>query len=99
MPRAIFLWIVVRVTIAGFLAVPRPGLEARTGLQLLSVGPATAALIAAVVAVLVLTDVRALRERAFLANLGISRSTAAAVAFLTSLGLEAVTAVILGLIS
>lgn len=98
-PRAILLWVVVRVTLAAFtLAVPgraQPGGSVVAGAFM--VEPVTALLVAAVVAALMLADVRALRERVFLANLGMGRSTAASIAFIASLGLESAIAVVLGL--
>jgi hypothetical protein len=103
--RATVLWILARTfwlatgafasASVGDPADLLPGLEpAPRGLAAaLALTPPAALLLAAVVTVLVLCDVRALRERAFLANLGVGLRSVAAVSFAVAVAWEAVVAV------
>ena len=103
--RATFLWILARTfwlatgafasASGGDPADLLPGLEpAPRGLEAaLSLTPPAALLLAAAVTVLVLCDVHAVRERAFLANLGVGLRSVAAVSFAVAVAWEAVVAV------
>lgn len=103
--RATVLWVLTRMlwlaTLAGASAAGSAdmlsGLEpAPTGLAaVLSLTPAAALLLAVAVAALVLIDVRAVRERAFLANLGVGLRSVAAVSFTVAAAWEAVVAAVL----
>jgi hypothetical protein len=88
--RATVMWLLVRLAL---LAVGSAGGalagDAADPASRLLLAPSTALLAAAAVTALVLVDLTALRERAFLANLGVDRRRIAVVAFLTALGLEA----------
>ncbi len=95
--RSFFLWILVRLTVTAGIALaadPAARLPAAGAGRLAWVGitPATAFLVAALVAALILLDVRALRERTFMANIGVGLHEIAGLAFLVSAALEVVVA-------
>lgn len=96
MLRSTFLWIVARAVLTALnraaAGVIPGGPPPPAGLDNLSIAPPTAVLMAGVVALLVLSDVRALRERTFLANLGVSLRAVGGVAFTVALALEALLA-------
>lgn len=101
--RTTFIWIVVRVAFAAFrraadAVIPLPQPEPVGFLKGLQPEPVTSLLIAAVVAALVLSDVRAMRERAFLANIGIALRTIALFSFAGALGFEIVAGVLFALL-
>lgn len=105
--RATVLWVLVRMSWLATLAlagasaggsaelVPGAG-QADTGLAaVLSLAPSAALLLAVAVTALVLADVRAVRERAFLANLGVGLQSVAAVSFTVAVAWEVVMAITL----
>jgi len=101
--RTTVLWIVARAALTvlnrAAAGIIPGGPPPPSGLDNLSIAVPTAVLLAGVVALLVLSDVRALRERTFLANLGVSRRAIAGVAFSVALvieGLVAMTLEVLG---
>ena len=80
--RTAVLWIIVRALVMPLAFMPAvPGLEPRSTTSALTLDPVTAVFVAALVTALVLLDVRALRERTFLANLGVPRRSVAVFAF------------------
>jgi hypothetical protein len=98
--RSTVLWVLTRTAM---IVVVRfaPGATGTDDLAVRATGldlaPPAAMMGALVVAILVLLDVRALRERVFLANLGISLRSVAVLAFLSAASLEALVAAVLAL--
>jgi hypothetical protein len=96
--RTTVLWILMRAVFTAFsTADVLPGLASqRTGIaDALAVPPATALGLAVVVTLLVLSDVRAIRERTFLANLGVGLGAVACVSFGIVVAIEAVAAAVM----
>ena len=88
--RSLVLWVLVRVALAPFLLLAGGMPGATTDVtNPMRVAPVTALGIAGLVATLLWLDVRALRERVFLANLGVSRVAPAGYAFTLAVALEA----------
>jgi len=82
--RIAVLWVVVRVALAALLLASGglvPGLQAAARPPVIRIAPPAALAVAVLVTVLVLLDVRAMRERVFLANLGVGLGTVAMAAF------------------
>ena len=101
--RTTFIWIVVRVVFAAFggaadAVIPSASTEPVGIVDRLQPEPVTSLLIAAVAAALVLSDVRAMRERAFLANIGIGLRTVALFGFVGALVLETSTGLLFALL-
>jgi hypothetical protein len=88
--RSLVLWVVVRLALTPFLLLAQsaPGAPAPSG-NPMNVEPVTAFFIATLVAALLLLDIRAMRERVFLANLGVPRIAPAGYAFTLAVALEA----------
>lgn len=94
--RALIMWLVIRVAFYAFsgrdlvTGAPVP-LAERLALEppaMLAAGIFTVAL--------VFIDIAALKERTFLANLGVDREPIAATVFLTALVLEALVSIVVG---
>jgi hypothetical protein len=93
--RTAVLWLLLRVLLlAGARAVGAVVGEPPGNAALLALAPPAMLLTAAVVVVLVLIDVTATHEQPFQANLGFDRASILTTAFLTALGLEILTAVL-----
>jgi hypothetical protein len=93
--RSVALWLLTRLAVTTFVRVAPEGIPSSAAVvrePWLALQPPTAVLVALLVAVLVLLDVRALRERVFLANLGVSLGSVALLAFLCAASLEALVA-------
>ena len=98
--RTAALWLGTRIVFTVFIRAaarqlpaalaPPPGLT-----HPLSIAPATAIVLAATVAALVLNDVRVMRERAFLANIGVGLRTIGSFAFAGAISLEIAVALLL----
>ena len=88
--RAAVLWVVVRAAFALLLGVDvnMPGLPPDPQPSVIRIAPPTAFVVAVLVTVLVLLDVRAMRERVFLANLGVGLRAVALTAFLAAVLIE-----------
>jgi hypothetical protein len=98
--RTTVLWILLRAVFTAFASPAAnvvPGLESqRIGIaDALAVPPAVALALAAVVTLLVLFDVRAIRERTFLANLGVGLGAVACVSFGIAVAFEVVVAAVM----
>jgi hypothetical protein len=96
--RSTVLWILVRAVFTAFATADvMPGLESqRSGIaDALAVPPTVALALAAVVTLLVLSDVRAIRERTFLANLGVGLGAVACVSFGIAVAFEALVAAVM----
>lgn len=92
--RSAVLWVLVRLALAALLVLPVGGLDAALGeaparADPFPAGGVMALAVIALVAGLVLIDLRAMRERIFLANLGLGRRAVAVVACLSAGALEA----------
>ena len=94
--RALFMWLVLRVAFYAF-----SGYDPLTGAvplaDRLSLQPPAMLAAAAFTVALVFIDIAALKERTFLANLGVDREHIAATVFLTALVLEVTTSVVVGI--
>ena len=98
--RTLVLWLLARTVFTAFnrasaSLLPWLGPADRSLVAAASVTPLTALLIAAAVTALTLSDVRAVRERAFLANIGVSLRAVSAIAFAVALACEAVLAILI----
>jgi hypothetical protein len=89
--RSVVLWILVRLVLLTLMAlIPRsfPGASIDTESSPLSLSPVMAAGIAVLVSALLMFDVRAMRERVFLENLGVPLAALAGLAFAIAALLE-----------
>ena len=98
--RAAVMWLLVRLAL---LAVGSTGARlsdaAADTASRLALAPPAMLLAAAAVTALVLIDMAALHERAFIANLGVDRRQIGVTAFVTALGLEAAVTSVAGLLA
>jgi len=87
--RAAVLWLLLRLALFAVGSLAGAG-EADAGGMAASLTSGALAILptAAVVTLLVFLDIAALRERAFMANLGVGRGPIAATAFSTAVALE-----------
>jgi len=95
--RSVTLWVLTRTVITAFVrgAEKTLPLAAAGSAHPLSVAPATALLVAVLVTVLVLNDVRVMHERAFLANIGVGLRAIATLSFAVAASLEVALALVL----
>jgi len=98
--RSVTLWVLTRTVITGVVRSAETALPLASAAPAhpLSVAPATALLVAALVTALVLNDVRVMHERAFLANIGVGLRAVASLSFAVAASLEIALALLLSVV-